>query len=88
MQRPGPTPALAELHAHDLALGVDPLEIRRTPDPPVVLGPPLTIEPADFDGANLQTVGVVGDTQPAPAKPGARRWTAEQLRPDRKDHEP
>jgi hypothetical protein len=71
--------ALAELHARDVANGIDPLEIRRTPDPPTVLGPPLRIMPADWPAP---LADVDEDTEARPAKPGERSWSAEQIRPD------
>jgi hypothetical protein len=82
MGRSQPSDALAAMWAADQQAGIDPLAPVRVEHASSTYDAGLTILPADFDAENLQAVGVTEDTRPQPAKPGARRWSVEQLTPD------
>ena len=78
------TPALAELHARDVAAGVDPLAATRAPDQPAprAPGPPLIIEPPPWSVNYRPPVVVEEDVESRPAKKAVKKREEPAAKPE------
>jgi hypothetical protein len=74
-----PAPALAQMLAEDAERAIDVMAVEHVESEPSTFGPRLVIPPADYPPP---TAHVDEDTETAPAKRGARRWSAEHMTPD------